>query len=211
MLKTHCDQSARSSDPGAFSLPAAIIEAERSRTCIKCGFSGSESLFKKSGKHSRSNTCKRCDAARVRKWAKQNRETLNATRRRKYRENIEKSRRRGRERARTARGLEINRAAVARYRASHPERAFARNKVSAALKSGALVKPKTCQVKGCKNGSHLHGHHSDYTKPLKVDWLCRDHHEQVHHETKRLRLKNCCERKFTRSPTDNRSSTAQAA
>lgn len=200
MLKSHCAESARVPDPGAFSLGATIIECERTRACKSCGFVGSELLFKKGGSSGRSNTCKRCDAARARDREQRHRDLINAQRRARYRRDIEKHRRRSRERARTARGLEINRAAVARYRANYPDKDLARRKVALALKRGTLVKPTVCQIHGCKCAAPLHGHHVDYAKPLAVDWLCRNHHEQVHHEGKPLRLKPSADRKYTRPP-----------
>lgn len=46
----------------------------------------------------------------------------------------------------------------------------ARQAISDAVRSGKIEKPKNCQ----RCGSHgvLHAHHSNYEKPLKVDWLC---------------------------------------
>lgn len=211
MLKIQCDQSARTSDPGAFSLSSTVIENERRRTCTKCGFTGVETLFKKSGAGGRSNTCKPCDAARAAEYVKQNRDKVSARRRARYRRNLLENRRRSRERARSPRGLEINRAAVARYKANNPDKTLARKKVASALRSGALVKPETCQVQGCKCAGPLHGHHADYNKPLLVDWLCRDHHEKLHHEIKRLPLKASAARKYTRQPKNRGLTIAIAA
>lgn len=61
---------------------------------------------------------------------------------------------------------------IARY----PERVKARNAVSRALKSGRLIK-KPC-VKCGDNKSFAH--HTDYSKPLDVVWLCRTHHRAEH-------------------------------
>lgn len=210
MRKIHCDGSARTSNPGAFSLASAIIANDRTRTCRTCGFIGPEPLFKKNG-NSHGNVCKRCDSTRHAKYARQNREAINAKRRARYHLNTEANRRRARERAHSARGREINRAAVARYKENHPEKTFARRQVARALKRGTIVKPKTCQVEGCRCTGPLHGHHPDYSNPLKVDWLCREHHERVHHTSKRLRLKASADRKFTRAPDFKAMPTAIAA
>lgn len=59
----------------------------------------------------------------------------------------------------------------------YPEKALARSILHTKLRSGE-VKRKPCQVCGKPNA---HAHHPDYSKPLKVQWLCRDHHEAVHH------------------------------
>ena len=52
-----------------------------------------------------------------------------------------------------------------------------------AVRSGDLVRPKNC--KRCGSNKHkIHGHHSDYDKPLDVIWLCPKCHIAEH---KRLR------------------------
>jgi hypothetical protein len=45
--------------------------------------------------------------------------------------------------------------------------------VGLALKSGALVR-LPCQV--CNSSHRVQAHHRDYSKPLKVVWLCQPHH-----------------------------------
>jgi hypothetical protein len=55
----------------------------------------------------------------------------------------------------------------------------ARSLVAAALKSGNLVKSKTCER--CeKRKRNLQGHHPDYSKPLNVQWLCPPCHSLIH-------------------------------
>lgn len=53
----------------------------------------------------------------------------------------------------------------------------ARSAVLRAVRSGKIVK-KSCEV--C-NESRVQAHHEDYSKPLEVKWLCREHHEAHHH------------------------------
>jgi hypothetical protein len=48
-----------------------------------------------------------------------------------------------------------------------------------AIKSGRMVKPDTCSRCG-KRTSDLEGHHRDYSKPLKVQWLCTSCHAALH-------------------------------
>ena len=55
---------------------------------------------------------------------------------------------------------------------------YARLKVSWALKSGKLKKPKICPC--CKKHKKVEAHHNDYSKPLKVKWLCRQCHADKH-------------------------------
>lgn len=61
-------------------------------------------------------------------------------------------------------------------RERYPERLLARKKLSRAVKSGKVVKGY-CQVCGATD---VFAHHPDYSEPLRVDWLCREHHRQAH-------------------------------
>jgi hypothetical protein len=47
---------------------------------------------------------------------------------------------------------------------------LARGRVGRAVRSGRLVKPALCE--DCGAEAYLHGHHTDYSKPLEVVWLC---------------------------------------
>jgi len=49
--------------------------------------------------------------------------------------------------------------------------------VKYAIKLGVLTKGP-CAV--CGTTESIQGHHTDYTKPLEVTWLCRLHHCHVH-------------------------------
>jgi hypothetical protein len=52
----------------------------------------------------------------------------------------------------------------------------AKSLVNSALRSGRLER-KPCCVCGNKK---VHAHHSDYSKPLSVIWICCPHHGQLH-------------------------------
>jgi hypothetical protein len=57
----------------------------------------------------------------------------------------------------------------------------ARKELNNAVCEGKIVKPETCEECGARPQRHkLHGHHEDYTKFLKVEWLCRVCHEKRH-------------------------------
>lgn len=60
------------------------------------------------------------------------------------------------------------------------DRARARARYRDALKSGRLVR-QPCEVCGAEK---VDGHHDDYSKPLEVRWLCREHHLQAHRRVK---------------------------
>lgn len=52
--------------------------------------------------------------------------------------------------------------------------------VGRAIKKGALQK-RCCEV--CSN-EKVEAHHPDYAEPLKVVWLCRKHHGEIHRQYK---------------------------
>jgi len=58
----------------------------------------------------------------------------------------------------------------------YPEKIKARVIVHNAIKSGRL-KRGGCEI--C-NKSNAHAHHEDYSKPLEIHWLCREHHKEYH-------------------------------
>lgn len=45
------------------------------------------------------------------------------------------------------------------------------------IKRGKLI-PGPCEHSGCLN--KVQPHHEDYSKPLEVRWLCREHHLLLH-------------------------------
>lgn len=65
--------------------------------------------------------------------------------------------------------------ANAKYRNEKPEWKFARNVLYAAVRDKKLL-PQPCFVCGDK----AEAHHTDYSRPLDVVWLCDQHHKQVH-------------------------------
>lgn len=77
----------------------------------------------------------------------------------------------------TERGKERSSAAKKSWINRNPEARFAHSEVRKALARGDLVK-EPCRVCG---KTRVHAHHDDYSKPLKVEWLCAFHHRK-HHE-----------------------------
>lgn len=62
-----------------------------------------------------------------------------------------------------------------------PVKNLARQRLRDAVRSGAIVKPGHCEKCLRPTPNHvLDGHHSDYTKPLQVEWLCRSCHGLEH-------------------------------
>lgn len=64
--------------------------------------------------------------------------------------------------------------------------------VDRAIANGTLVKPEKCPVCRVKvKPSELQGHHHDYSKPLDVEWICRQCHIRQHKEERHEDLPLC--------------------
>lgn len=76
---------------------------------------------------------------------------------------------------------ELNVKKMRRYRLS--EQFKAKERVRSALRraviKGKVIKPTTCE--SCQKETKIEGHHTDYSKPLEVVWLCRKCHRAVHY------------------------------
>ena len=57
-------------------------------------------------------------------------------------------------------------------------RQAARIMLSKAVKSGKIVRPSACE--DCQKALPIQGHHSDYSKPYDVIWLCDVCHDRTH-------------------------------
>lgn len=64
------------------------------------------------------------------------------------------------------------------YIARYPEKKNAVQAVNNAIMYGKMTKPKICSK--CLLEGHIEGHHTDYSKPLEVIWLCRECHNKEH-------------------------------
>lgn len=67
---------------------------------------------------------------------------------------------------------------VRRLRQQNPEKTRARTAVSRALRSGRLHRPDHCSA--CSLPCRPEAHHTDYSKPLDVVWLCSGCHGREH-------------------------------
>jgi len=54
----------------------------------------------------------------------------------------------------------------------------AREVLNKAVKKGLVIRPDSCEH--CHVECKPHGHHTDYSQPLKVMWLCRSCHAAEH-------------------------------
>ena len=57
----------------------------------------------------------------------------------------------------------------------------AHNDTNHAIAAGILVRGSCVKCGSLRT----HAHHKDYTKPLKVEWLCRKHHIELHKNLRR--------------------------
>lgn len=86
--------------------------------------------------------------------------------------------------------LEKTRRHVAKYRERYPEKDAANRIFGAAIRSGKIIRPDTCEVCGTKPAPNrlgrptIQGHHDDYSKPLEVRWFCHPCHIQHHRSLK---------------------------
>jgi hypothetical protein len=84
---------------------------------------------------------------------------------------------RDRERAKTPQRRQHARSNADRWRKENPTGYRAHNAVSNAIRYGKMIKGP-CAL--CGAAENVHGHHKDYTQPLKVVWLCAKCHHRVH-------------------------------
>jgi hypothetical protein len=133
------------------------------KICSKCG---KEKPFSSFSKHYRTPDklqfyCKSCERLVNKKWRDSNlgrrRETISKWRK----ENSEKI-------------LEYSK----KYRSENWEKVYAGNALRDAVRRGKIHKPVICSK--CSGGGIIDGHHEDYSKPLRVEWLCRTCHKANH-------------------------------
>jgi len=75
--------------------------------------------------------------------------------------------------------LKQARLSYANYRELNPLKEKARYEVRKALRLGLLVK-KPCIVCGESDLEMIEAHHVDYSRPLNIQWLCRNCHIELH-------------------------------
>lgn len=78
----------------------------------------------------------------------------------------------------TPKGKTANYRCVQRHVKKHPQRARCHWRFSKAIKRGKIIRPTICSLCWLQNGT-VEGHHPDYSKPLKVIWLCRKCHRRI--------------------------------
>lgn len=64
-----------------------------------------------------------------------------------------------------------------KYRKENPEKMRAQSLVNSYVQSGKLNKPLKCE--SCGAEGYVEAHHSDYSKPLDVMWVCKKCHRKL--------------------------------
>jgi|SRR3990167_253467 len=72
-------------------------------------------------------------------------------------------------------GLKTEESAL--YRKKYPEKVKAQQLFNGAVRSGKIIR-SACVI--CGGTQKVHGHHPDYSKPLKIIWVCPVHHKLIH-------------------------------
>lgn len=89
------------------------------------------------------------------------------------------------ERAKKYRGTIIGKEKI--YQAAKNARKKYRKKHNARKMLNHYIKLGKIQKEACYCGeTKVDGHHTDYTKPLEVIWLCRKHHALLHKKLKEI-------------------------
>lgn len=73
--------------------------------------------------------------------------------------------------------------ACKKYKEKNKEKYIATSRLRYAVTSGK-IKKKNCEICG---SSKSEAHHPDYSKPLKVIWLCDFHHKEEHKRLKEIK------------------------
>lgn len=134
----------------------------QTKTCRECGRTLPISEFYRATRNSDGhiNRCKDCHGLYTRRYKEKHRE--------KYREYARLYRGKGKRAIPTE---------------TCREQMMAKYKVKYAVSSGRLLKSFFCER--CWSAGVLHGHHTDYSKPLSVIWLCPECHADAHYKKHR--------------------------
>lgn len=86
-----------------------------------------------------------------------------------------------REYRKTPNGRTAQSVAMDRWRQSNPEKVVAHRILNKAIRDGSVLRPERCTE--CASDLKVEGHHTDYSCPLDVVWLCRECHVAAHTST----------------------------
>jgi len=110
----------------------------------------------------------------ARNWGLKNPNKVRAYRRKYRSENPDKVRK-SREKYKLENPDKV-RQCYSKWSLANPDKIKAYRRLNDALRYGKIIRPDTCSC----GASNPEGHHSDYSKPLMVSWLCRKCHKKIH-------------------------------
>jgi hypothetical protein len=168
------------------------------KTCIKCSQSKGLDLFPRYRNRKKewayTNVCKVCTKLhykdkhyedhrddyleRSRKQKESNHDEYLEYLRNYYHENKEELREKNREYRNQNREASNERSRVYRNTEAGSMKEKARKKVQKAIQKGTLVRPSVCD--DCGQELFVEAHHENYSKPLDVQWLCKECHWKRH-------------------------------
>ncbi len=154
------------------------------KPCSKCKVEKELSEFYKdsSRKDGLYPQCKKCHNETVKRYSKTDKgKESNRKGHCKYRQTKrgrETERKSSQAYRRTERGREVSRKADQKRYQFSTEKLKARIAVNHAIRDGKLTRPSVCE--SCFNERFTEAHHEDYSKPLNVEWLCKECHTNLH-------------------------------
>ena len=147
------------------------------KLCRKCGEKKKECGFHLSSRATDGlqSWCKECMCAGAAEYRKRNPIKTKQYRRKYYKKNYDKIADSIARWRKSKNGQEYRRG----WQAKNREKYSAHYKLYYQIKCGNIIRPTQCS--SCKNeSSRIEGHHSDYSKPLDVMWLCKPCHYKIH-------------------------------
>ncbi len=138
---------------------AIVLRETKMKYCPKCRVEKRLSEFnkKRRAKDGLQYWCRRCQSSEASKGVSR------------------KSQQRYRQ---TGKGKVVGQKKSQKHRQLNPEKTKAINAINHAITAGKLTRPSVCE--SCFNERFTEGHHEDYSKPLDVDWLCKECHIDLH-------------------------------
>jgi len=154
-------------------------------SCRKCGVEKPMEDMKKERLSQRQNPiCKECHNANYRAYASANRERVRQQKIDSNKRHRDELRERARKKA-AADSVKVKRAAYnALYYIENRQKFRAHYEVAKAIKNGTLVRPETCEH--CGSEEKIEGSHTDYSRPLDVEWLCPPCHRRKDYALRRV-------------------------
>jgi len=126
--------------------------------------------------------CKNCISKYDKKYCEENKDKIRECREKNkdkkkeyYKKNKEHINKVKRAYSKTDKG----RRAKKKYNAKNPKKIKVHNIVHSAIKNGE-IKIQPCEV--CNSTERIEAHHTDYSKPLDIMWLCKSCHAEWHAE-----------------------------